>query len=109
MSATSWRANHITSAARAVGGKLLVDGDTIAFRPHRFDAALAAHPWSAPLAEIVVSVAPRKPLSHAFGAGLRRQLCLTAGGEEHYFIINRVDRVAEEIEALVTARGSAAG
>jgi hypothetical protein len=100
MSDASWRANHVTSTARAVGGKIEVDGDSITFRPHGFDRALAAKPWSAPLAGLTVAIAPRRPLSHIFGAGLRRQLVLTAGGEDQHFIVNRVDRVADEIRAL---------
>src|ERR1700754_1785083 len=100
MSETSWRANHITSRARAVGGRLAVEGDVIVFRPHGFDRALYAKDWSAPLAEVEVSVAPRAPLSNLFLAGLRRQLRLSRGGEDHHFIVNHVDRVADEIRAL---------
>jgi hypothetical protein len=100
MSDTSWRANHITSVGRAVGGKLNVEAGTITFRPHRFDRALAATDWSAPLAGLSVSVADRRPLSHLFGAGLRRQLCLSSDGDDHHFVVNHVDRVADAIRAL---------
>jgi hypothetical protein len=31
------------------------------------------------------------------GAGLRRQLSVEAGGETAYFVVNGVERVAEEI------------
>lgn len=109
MSDASWRANYITSTTRAVGGRLAVEGDVVTFRPHAFDRALAGRSWSAPLAGVTVSVAPRRPLSHLFGAGLRRQLVLSSDGEDQHFIVNHVDRVADEIRALaVTVRGSAA-
>jgi hypothetical protein len=95
---SSWRANHISSNVRAVGGKLAVEGERLVFRPHAFDKALAAREWSVALDEITaVEVAPRAPFSHLFAAGLRRQLAITAGGEETRFIVNRVERVADEI------------
>jgi hypothetical protein len=103
VSDTSWRANHVTSVGRAVGGKLSVEADTIIFRPHGFDRALAAKDWSAPLADVSVSVAPRRPLSHLFGAGLRRQLSLTADDKDRRFVVNHVDRVADAIRALGAA------
>ena len=109
MSDTSWRANYITSTTRAVGGRLTVEGDAVSFRAHAVDRALAGRSWSAPLAGVTVSIAPRRPLSHLFLAGLRRQLVLSSDGEDQYFIVNHVDRVADEIQALVVrARGSAA-
>lgn len=107
MSDASWRANYITSTARAVGGRLKVEGDTVSFRAHAVDRALAGRSWSAALDGVTVSVAPRRPLSHLFLAGLRRQLVLSSDGEDQYFIVNHVDRVADEIRAL-RARGSAA-
>jgi hypothetical protein len=101
---SSWRANHISSTVRAVGGKLSIEGDRLVFRPHAFDKALAAREWGVALSEIsAVEVAPRAPLSHLFAAGLRRQLAITAGGEETRFIVNRVERVADEIRAAAGA------
>jgi hypothetical protein len=109
MSDTSWRANYVTSSTRAVGGRLTVEDGTVTFRAHAFDRALAGRSWSAPLADVTVSIAPRRPLSHLFAAGLRRQLVLSSGGEDQHFIVNRVDRVADAIRALAaTAPGSAA-
>jgi hypothetical protein len=94
----SWRANHITSRWRAVGGHLRVIGATLQFEPHGFDRALAARDWSATADEITaVGVAPRRLASHFSGAGLRRQLYVDAGGETAYFVVNSVERVAEEI------------
>src|SRR4051812_8214392 len=100
MSDTSWRANYITSKTRAVGGRLTVEDGTVSFRAHAFDRVLAGRSWSAPLAAVTVSVAPRQPLSHLFLAGLRRRLVLSSDGEDQHFIVNHVDHVADEIRAL---------
>jgi hypothetical protein len=101
---SSWRANHVSSSVRAVGGKLAIEDDRLVFRPHAFDEALAAREWSVALSDIAaVEVVPRAPFSHLFVAGLRRQLAITAGGEETRFIVNRVERVAEEIRAAAGA------
>ena len=94
----SWRANHVSSRWRAVGGHLRVDGRTLRFAPHGFDRALAASDWSVEADDITaVGVAPRQPFSHVFGAGLRHRLYVEAGGATTYFVVNRVERVAEEI------------
>jgi hypothetical protein len=94
----SWRANHVTSRFRAVGGHLVVEERTLRFRPHGFDRALAAKDWSVGADDVTaIGVAPKRPTSNLFGAGLRRQLYVEAGGETQYFVVNKVERVAEEI------------
>ena len=98
----SWRANHVTSRGRAVGGKLLVEGDRLVFQPHFFDRALRANEWSAALAEVsAVEVAGRDPKGHLFSGGLRRQLAVHAGGEEHRFVVNGVENVAAALRGAL--------
>ncbi|HZC13115.1 MAG TPA: hypothetical protein VE270_03755 [Thermoleophilaceae bacterium] len=104
--ASQWtrRANRVTSAWRAVGGRLIVDGRKLRFEPHGFDRALAADDWSVDLGEIDrVEVAPRRPLSHVFGAGFRRQLCVEAGEEKTFFVVNRAEDVVSELQAMLDA------
>jgi hypothetical protein len=97
----SRRANFITSQVRAVGGRLVVDGRQLRFEPHAIDRALAGKGWSIDLDEVTaIQVTPRRPLSHLFGAGLRRQLCVEGADTKAYFIVNRVDDVAAELRAL---------
>jgi hypothetical protein len=98
----SWRANRITSVARAVGGRLFVDGGSLVFRAHLFDRALRATEWSVALGEITsVDVSPQQPGRHMFGAGLRRQLRVEANGDESRFIVNRADDVAARLREIV--------
>ncbi len=92
----SVRANRVTSRLRAVGGHLTVEGDTLRFEPHRVDRALRGTPLIVALADIdEVSVAPRRPFSNI--AGLRRQLVVQVGGQRTYFVVNRVEQVAEDL------------
>lgn len=90
------RANRVTSRWRAVGGRLTVEDDTLRFAPHRVDRALRGKPLIVALADIEeVSVAPRRPFSSI--AGLRRQLVVQVGGGQTYFVVNRVEQVADEL------------
>jgi hypothetical protein len=52
-----------------------------------------------------VEVAPRRPFSHVFGAGLRRQLCIETRGEKSFFVVNRVDDVAAELKSMLDNGG----
>jgi hypothetical protein len=98
----SWRANRITSFVRAVGGRLSVEDGRLVFQPNAIDRSLRAGEWSVALSEIAaVDVAPRRPASHLFGAGLRRQLRIRAHGEETHFIVNGVDDVAAALRDAV--------
>jgi len=86
----------VTSRWRAVGGRLTVEDDTLRFEPHRVDRALRGKPLIVALADIEdVTVAPRRPFSNI--AGLRRQLGVQVGGEQTYFVVNRVEPVAEDL------------
>lgn len=101
----SRRANFVTSAVRALGGRLVVDGGQLRFEPHAIDRALAGKAWSIDLDEVTsIEVTPRRPLSHLFGAGLRRQLCVEGAGTKAYFIVNGVDQVAAELRELTSNR-----
>lgn len=101
----SRRANFVTSPFRAVGGRLLVDGGRLRFQPHALDRALAGRDWGIGLDEITaIEVAPRRPLSHLFGAGLRRQLCVEGAGTRACFVVNGVEQAAAELRALTTGR-----
>jgi hypothetical protein len=97
----SWRANRVTSPWRAVGGRLAVAGRSLRFEPHAVDRVMAASGWGVSLDQVSsVDIAPRRPFSHLFGAGLRRQLRITARDQTAYFVVNSVDQVAAELRAL---------
>ena len=96
------RANHVSSSRRAVGGHLWVEGGELRFEPHKVDRALAAQGWSVPLDAIdAVVVVGRRPVSHFFAGGLRRQLGVEAGGETTCFVLNGVEKAAAELRALI--------
>jgi hypothetical protein len=103
MSEWSCRANRTQSAFRAVGGRLVLDGDRLEFRAHGFDRALAGKGWSAPLAGIrSVGTEPRgmNPLNGA----LRERLRIEADdGSVELFVVNELDAVRERIETTVAA------
>jgi hypothetical protein len=89
-----------------VGGRLVVDGGQLRFEPHAIDRALAGKGWSINLDEVTsIQVIPPRPLSHLFGAGLRRQLCVEGAGTEAYFIVDRADQAAAELRALAGDEG----
>jgi hypothetical protein len=95
----------VTSRVRALGGRLVVDGGQLRFEPHAIDRALAGKAWSVGLDEITsIEVTPRRPLSHVFGAGLRRQLHVEGAGTEAYFVINGAEQAAAELRALTGNR-----
>jgi hypothetical protein len=97
----SWRANRVTSPWRPVGGRLAITGRRLRFEPHAVDRAVAATGWSVNLDEVsAVDIAPRRPFSHLFGAGFRRQLRITEGDQTAYFVVNSVAEVAAVLRAL---------
>ena len=72
------------------------------FEPHAIDRALWARGWSVGFDEVdAVEVARRRPFSHVFGAGFRRQLCVEAGGVRTYFVVNRVEDAVAELRRLM--------
>ena len=100
--AWSRRANRITSRWRAVGGKLFADAQSVRFQPNAFDRALAGREWSAGASAIrSIDVAPRRPGSHMFGAGLRRQLRIETADGDEYFVVNHVEDAAAELRRLL--------
>jgi hypothetical protein len=102
---TEWscRANRTQSALRAVGGKLVLEGNRLEFRPHGFDRALSGKGWSTPLAAIrSVGSEPRglNPFSGAMRERLRVEL---DDGSVELFVVNKLGDVRERIEAEVAA------
>jgi hypothetical protein len=106
MTAPTWerRANRTTSAMRAVGGKLAVVGDRLAFSPHGFDRAFAATDWSVPLAEIASFETEGLNPKQLFGGGLRKRLAVvTRDGQRELFVVSKPDDVARELAGLAGA------
>jgi hypothetical protein len=102
----SCRANYTTSKWRAVGGHLRIAEGRLVFEPHGFDKALAGRGWAASPAEIeAIDVAPRDPFGHFFGGGLRKRLRVSANGEEAYFVVNKVEQVAEDLRTHLAVVG----
>lgn len=92
-------ANH-SVGWRAVGGKLVVTDRRLVFRPNRVDRELGGGLWSVPLGQIV-EIGRRRPTFHPFNGGLRSRLrIVTADGAEHLFVVNRLDREIETLQAL---------
>jgi hypothetical protein len=95
------RANRTTSSMRAVGGKLAVVGDHLAFSPHGFDRAFSATDWWVPLNQIASFEVEPIDLGHFFGGGLRKRLAVvTRDGRRELFVVNKLEQTAAELRAL---------
>ena len=91
-------ANRTQSAWRAVGGKLYLTNQRIAFQSHKFDKALGGQAWSAPLGEVASVEKEGINLGHLFGGGLRPRLRVELqGGDTQLFVVSKVDDTIEEI------------
>ena len=86
---------------RAVNGKLVVTGATLAFRPHVAEMATFARDWSVPLDEVTsFEVAPVN-LRHCLSGGLRRRLAVVMrGGRRELFRVSNPEEAAQELSAL---------
>ncbi len=99
----SCRANRTQSAFRAVGGRLVLEGDRLEFRPHGVDRALSGKGWSTPLSAIrSVGTEPRG--LNPFSGALRERLRIEVDdGTVELFVVNKLGEVRERIEGAVTA------
>ena len=94
-------ANHTVSPRRAVGGKLVANDLQLVFLPNRVDRTMGGQVWRVPLVSIT-SVGTRSRTGNPFNGGLRRRLRLvTSDGAEHLFVVNRLSRAVEELQALI--------
>lgn len=106
----SLAANRTQNGRRAVGGKLFVTSNRLAFRPHDFDAALCGRSATVPLSDVAsvgvepatrdVATALRNPLATLFGGALTDRLRIeTTDGREELFVVGDerglVDRIAD--------------
>lgn len=97
------RANHTSSDMRAVGGKLMVVGDSLVFRPHWFDEAFDAAELTLRLADVESFEVEGRNLGHAFSGGLRKRLAVvTRDGRRELFVVNGVDKTADELRRLAS-------
>ncbi|MFZ0906650.1 MAG: DUF6131 family protein [Mycobacterium sp.] len=100
------RANHTSSAGRAVGGQLRVAGDTLTFSPHRFDRTLAANNVAIRLADIQAFEVEPVNLGHFFGGGLRKRLAVvTRDGHRELFVVNNLGKTIDELWGLIRQYG----
>jgi hypothetical protein len=91
------RANRTVSALRAVGGKLVLQGDRLEFRPHGLDQVVFAREWSAPLTRIR-SVGVEARGFNPFNGALRKRLRVEMDdGSVELFVVPRLDEVRDQI------------
>lgn len=92
----SVRANRM-EGPRAVGGRLHLTDQRLAFLRHAFDAATGGSGWEIPLRAVsLVDIAPRG--SDRSYAALRRRLRITTADGAEVFVVNHVGEVASRIE-----------
>jgi hypothetical protein len=79
------------------GGRLFVTNHRVLFRPHVIDRLFGARDVSMPRSEVAeVDVAPRT--RGLFDGGLRRRLVIRLrDGNEHLFVVNRVEALASDL------------
>jgi hypothetical protein len=90
---------------RAVGGKVHVTNQRVAFVPHGFDKSLGGELWEVPLGQVVsIDVGPRG--KNWFDGSIRRRLRIITSTSTEYFVVNRVAAVASELSVLVGSASS---
>ena len=103
MSAPIWerRASYTKSWLRAVTGRLVVVGRTLAFTPHVAELATFARAWSVPLSEVTSFEVEPVNLRHCLSGGLRKRLAVvTRDGRRELFAVSKVEQTAQELSSL---------
>ncbi|HTE49654.1 MAG TPA: hypothetical protein VK698_02190 [Kofleriaceae bacterium] len=102
-------ANFSVSAWRAVGGRLIATDRTLLFRPTRLERKLGQRVWRAPLSSIR-AVGKKPPTGGLFNGGLRTRLrVVTQDDVEHLFVVNKLDALVTQLDALVRSAGPTPG
>jgi hypothetical protein len=98
-----WRANH-TRGQIAVGGALWLTTQRLIFEPHRFESGVMGRSvWTCRLADVTdVGIAPRG--CAPFTGAWRRRLAVRCGPAADFFVISRVENVAEAIRNAQAAQ-----
>ena len=97
------RANHTTSGMRAVGGKLMVVGDSLVFRPHAVDEVFAANELAIRLADVESFEVEGRNLGQVLGGGLRKRLAVvTRDGRRELFVLNGVEKTVDELRRIAS-------
>lgn len=88
----------MTGRFKAVGGELVVEGETLHFRPSALERRLHAEDWEVPLADVTGFRASPLSVLDAFSGGLRPRLALDVGrGTTHLFVVPEPAKVAKEL------------
>lgn len=95
----SYPTNH-SQGKRAVGGKLFVTNQRIAFAPNRFDATRGGLAFDIPLSRVtLISIdPPHMRVVEIFSGALRTRLAIHAGIDQvHFFVVSQPDIVRNQI------------
>lgn len=103
------RCNRTQNRRRAVGGRLFVTTERLAFRPHTFDDGLAGRAVTLDLDDVDrVTTEPSRrslrrflaaPLDALFGGGLRPRLRVETADRAELFVVSDPTATAERIES----------
>jgi hypothetical protein len=90
----------------AVGGRLAVREDVLAFAPNGPNRLVGGAAWSVPLAQVAgASVSPRTFREPFFRGGFRKRVRVSMGdGDEALFIVWSARRVVARLQASLEAR-----
>ena len=95
----SYPSNH-SQGKRAVGGKLFVTNQRIAFAPNRFDANLGGLAFDIPLSMVtsITTDPPRIRLVEIFSGALRTRLAIHGGIDQvNFFVVSHPEIVVNQI------------
>ena len=95
----SYPSNH-SQGKRAVGGKLFLTNQRVAFAPNRFDANQGGLAFDIPLSRItsIATDSPRIRLSEIYSGALRTRLAIHGGIDQvNFFVVSHPDIVVSQI------------
>lgn len=88
------RANRFQWKIRAIGGRIYLTDRRLVFAPHKFDARLRGHPWSARLVD----------LDRAYvGGPMKTVRVVASNGEEQRFVMWPRGESAATVDAAIQA------
>ena len=99
----SYPSNH-TQAKRAVGGKLFITNQRIAFAPNRIDANMGGMSLELPVAEItsIGTEEPHYTITEIFSGAWRARLVIHSSDmHPQYFVVKDPAAIASKIRAVV--------
>jgi hypothetical protein len=90
----------------AVGGTLAVTDQRVLFQPNRIERATGRKVWECSPPEVTAIESIERQPGAVLGGGIRRRLAMETTSGPEVFVIDDVDRTAEELRDLLGVGGT---